>query len=68
MDGEFHLVAFMSKSFMDMECNYEVYDKEMLAIICALEEWQHFLEGAEEKVDVYTNHRNLGCIPAPPSD
>jgi hypothetical protein len=32
-DGEFHPVAFMSKSFMDIECNYEVYNKEMLMII-----------------------------------
>jgi len=59
-DGEFHPVAFMSKSFTDVERNYEVYDKEMLAIIRALEEWWHFLQGAEEKVDVYTDHCNLG--------
>src|SRR6266436_6554581 len=52
-DGEFHPVAFMSKSFTDVERNYEVYDKEMLAIVRALEEWRHFLQGAEEKVDVY---------------
>jgi hypothetical protein len=44
---------------MDVECNYEVYDKEMLAIVHALKEWRHFLQGAE-KVDVYTDHRNLG--------
>ena len=29
-----------------MERNYEIHDKEMLAIIRALEEWRHFLEGA----------------------
>jgi hypothetical protein len=46
----------MSKSFTDVERNYEVYDKEMLAIIHALKEWWHFLEGAEEKVNVYTDH------------
>jgi hypothetical protein len=59
-DGEFHPVAFMSKSFTDVERNYEVYDKEMLAIVRALEEWRHFIQGVEEKVDVYTDHRNLG--------
>ncbi len=32
-DGEFHPVAFMSKGFLDAERNYEIYDKEMLAII-----------------------------------
>jgi len=29
-----------------VEQNYEIHDKEMLAIIHALEEWRHFLEGA----------------------
>jgi hypothetical protein len=32
----------------------------MLTIVRTLEEWRHFLQGAEEKVDVYTDHRNLG--------
>ena len=31
----------------------------MLAIIRALEEWRHFLEGAEHKFDIWTDHKNL---------
>ena len=31
----------------------------MLAIICALEEWRHFLEGAKHHVKVWTDHKNL---------
>ena len=31
----------------------------MLAIIRALEEWCHFLEGAPHKVEIWTNHKNL---------
>jgi hypothetical protein len=31
----------------------------MLAIIRVLEEWRHFLEGAPEKVDIWTDHCNL---------
>ena len=38
MDGKWHPVAFYSKSLSSMERNYEIHDKEMLAIICALEE------------------------------
>ena len=34
-----HLVAFLSKTFSEMERNYEIYDRELLAIIRALEEW-----------------------------
>jgi len=37
-DGKWHPVAFYSKSLSSMKQNYEIHDKEMLAIICALEE------------------------------
>jgi len=42
-----------------MERNYEIHNKEMLAIICALEEWRHFLEGATYLVEIWTDHKNL---------
>jgi hypothetical protein len=45
-DNKWHPVAFLSKSLNTVEWNYEIHDKEMLTIIHALEEWQHFLEGA----------------------
>jgi len=38
MDRKWHPVAFYSKSLSSMERNYKIYDKEMLAIIHALEE------------------------------
>ena len=43
--GKWHLIAFFSKSLSPVEWNYKIHDKKMLAIIRALEEWQHFLEG-----------------------
>ncbi|GLB43132.1 putative retrotransposable element tf2 155 kda protein type 1-like [Lyophyllum shimeji] len=58
-DEKWHPVAFYSKSLNAVERNYEIHDKEMLAIIRALEEWRHFLEGARHKVEVYTDHKNL---------
>jgi len=39
-DRKWHPVAFYSKSLSSMEQNYEIYDKEMLAIIRVLEEWR----------------------------
>lgn len=45
-DGKLHPVSFMSRSLSDVERNYKIHDKEMLAIIQGLEEWRHFLEGA----------------------
>jgi len=49
---KWHLVAFYSKSLSLVEWNYEIHDKEMLAIIRALEEWRHFLEGARHLVEI----------------
>jgi len=53
------LVAFISKSLSDMEKNYEIYDKEVLAIVRCLEVWRHFLEGITVKFEIWTDHKNL---------
>jgi len=58
-DGKWHPMAFYSKSLSSVKQNYEIHDKEMLAIICTLEEWRHFLEGATHPVEIWTNHKNL---------
>ncbi|KAF8633524.1 hypothetical protein AX17_004426 [Amanita inopinata Kibby_2008] len=58
-DGSWHLVAFQSKSLSPVERNYEIHDKEMLAIIWALDEWRHFLEGARHPFEIWTDHKNL---------
>jgi len=51
-EEKWHLVSFYSKSLSLVERNYEIHDKEMLAITCALEEWRHFLEGAQHPVEI----------------
>ncbi len=42
-----------------MERNYEVHDKELLAVMRSLEQWRHFLEGARHPVEIWTDHKNL---------
>jgi len=58
-DRKWHSMAFYSKSLSSVEQNYEIHDKEMLAIICTLEEWRHFLEEATYLVEIWTDHKNL---------
>ena len=41
------------------ECNYNIYNKELLAIICVFEEWRSELKGAVKQVQVITDHKNL---------
>ena len=45
-DDKYYLVTILSKSISPVECNYEIYDKKILVIICILEKWYHFLERA----------------------
>jgi len=52
-------VAFFSAKHSAAECNYEIYDKELLAIVKALEEWQPELEGNSRDFEVKTDHKNL---------
>ena len=58
-DKLWRLVAFLSKSLNKTERNYEIHDKEMLAIIRGLEAWRHLLKGAHFKFKIWTDHKNL---------
>jgi len=58
-DSKWRLVAYISKSLNETERNYEIHDKEMLAVIRCLEAWKHFLEGTRSKFEVWTDHKNL---------
>ncbi|QRV84430.1 Transposon Ty3-G Gag-Pol polyprotein [Ceratobasidium sp. AG-Ba] len=58
-DNQLHPVAFLSKAMTPAERNYDIYHKELLAIVKALKEWQHLLEGTALPVQIITDHKNL---------
>ena len=58
-DGKLRPVAFFSSKHTVAECNYEIYDKELLAIVKALEEWRPELQGTENPFEIITDHKNL---------
>jgi len=58
-DNRWRPVAFISKLLNDMERNYKIHVKKMLAMIRCLEAWRHFLEGARTKFKIWTDHKNL---------
>ena len=39
--------------------NYDIHDKEMLAIVTAFKEWEHMLKSVHEQIVVFTDHKNL---------
>lgn len=59
IDNLWHPIAFRSASFTETERNYEIYDREMLAITEALKDWRQFLGGLDDPFEIWTDHRNL---------
>ena len=47
------------KLLMKQKHNYEIYNRELLAIIQALEEWHHYIQGSGHTTIIYSNHQNL---------
>lgn len=60
-DGALRPVAFLSKKMSPAECNYDIYDKELMAIVRAFEEWRPELAGTavEDPIQVISDHKNL---------
>jgi hypothetical protein len=49
----------MSKKMLPAETRYPVHHKELLAIVCALKEWRHYVHGTKFKIVVRTDHKSL---------
>ena len=52
-------VAFMSRKMVPAERNYEIHDKELLAIVSAVKAWRHYLEGLKKPFIILTDHQAL---------
>lgn len=63
-EGILRPCAYFSRKNSPHECNYEIHDKEMLAIIRCLEEWDSELRSVE-KFTVFTDHKNLEYFTKP---
>ncbi|KAK3565138.1 hypothetical protein QTP86_000246 [Hemibagrus guttatus] len=57
--GKLHPCVFYSRKLTTAEANYDVGNRELLAIKAALEEWRHWLEGACHPFQLLTDHCNL---------
>ena len=58
-DKILHPCAYFSRSLSPSERNYDIGDRELLAVKLALEEWRHWLEGSEHPFVIWTDHKNL---------
>jgi hypothetical protein len=58
-DGKLRLIMFYSRKLIQAELNYDIYNKELLAIVVAFKVWRVYLEGAKHTIIVKTDHKNL---------
>ena len=58
-EGKWKPIAFLSRMMQPAEWNYEIYDKELLAIVEALSKWRQYLLDAAETFEIWTDHKNL---------
>ena len=58
-DGVLHPVAFFSRKLTLAECNYKIYDKELLTIVNSLEQWRPEVEGTELPIQILIDYKAL---------
>ena len=52
-------VAFHSRKLIPAKQNYNIYDKELLAIVDIFKHWKHYLQRARHEVVVIMDYKNL---------
>jgi len=58
-DGKKHPIGYYSATLNEAQCNYDIYDLELLAIVMALKNWRPLLAGSPHKIIIYSDHLNL---------
>lgn len=58
-DGHLHPCAYRSSKMSPAEQNYDIYDKELLSIVLAFQDWRVYLEGSQHQIRVIYDHKNL---------
>ena len=59
INSDCHPCAYLSQTFGPTECNYDIYNCELLVAMRALDTWHHYLLGSPTSVQVFTDHKNL---------
>lgn len=58
-DGYWHPCAYRSSKMSPAEQNYDIYDKELLSVVLAFQDWRVYLEGSPQQIQVISDHKNL---------
>jgi RNase H-like domain found in reverse transcriptase len=55
-ERKLHPVTFYSKKMSPAEMNYDIYNKELLAVVTAFQKWKVYLKRAKHQVKIFTNY------------
>lgn len=58
-DKVWKLVAYYLRKLSGLEMNYEIHDKQLLAVVACMKEWDAELRGLAEAFTILTDHMNL---------
>jgi hypothetical protein len=58
-DKKLHPNAFHARKFSPAKINYNIHDKELLAIVDSFKAWRRYLEGSLHTFQVFTDDKNL---------
>ncbi len=58
-DDHIKSIIYFFKTLFLAECNYEIYDKELLTIIRCFEQWRTELQSVKKSTNVLTDHKSL---------
>ena len=58
-DGQIHPCGYLSHALTQTEQNWQIYNRELYAIIYALDKWKYLLLGAEHTLTIHCDHKNL---------
>jgi len=64
-EGKWKPIAFLSRTMQLAGQNYEIYDKELLAIVEALAKWRQYLLDVVETFEIWTDHENMKYFQEP---
>ena len=58
-NSDLHPCTYFSRTFSSAQHNYDIYDRKLLAVILALEEWHQYLQGTAHPVTIITDHKTF---------
>jgi hypothetical protein len=60
-----HPITYYSATFTPTQSNYDIYDRELLVIMMALDHWRQYLGWTKVPFTIMRDHANLQCWKSP---